>query len=52
VGVANPFEKEEREDVTFEVSRVHRAAQNIGGFPEVGFQLIQTDGGCVHLPAL
>jgi hypothetical protein len=52
VSVEYAFEKEEREDVTFEVSRVHRAAQNVGGFPEVGFQLIQTDGGCFHLPAL
>ena len=37
--VADPLEEQQREDVGLEVGRIHRAAQDVGGLPEVGFKL-------------
>ena len=42
--VTNPLEEQQREDVGLEVSRIHRAAQDVGGFPEVGFKLAERYG--------
>jgi hypothetical protein len=39
--IANVFEKQQREDVGLEVSRIDRAAQDIGGLPEVRFELTE-----------
>jgi len=47
--IADPLEEQQREDVGLEVSRIHRAAQNVGGLPEVGFELAKGDGrGVAH----
>ena len=37
IGVRDALEKEQRENVGLEVSGIHRAAQDIGGFPKVTF---------------
>ena len=36
--VGDALEEEQREDVGLEVGRVHRAAEDVGGLPEVGFE--------------
>lgn len=41
--IADALEEEQWEDVGLEVSRVHRAAQDVGGLPEVAFQLAEGD---------
>ena len=41
--IADTFEKQQWEDVSLEVSRIHRAAQDVGRFPEVGFDLRQSN---------
>ena len=41
--VADALEEQQREDVGLEVSRIHRAAQDIGGLPEVTFELAEGD---------
>ncbi len=42
--IADALEEQQREDVGLEVSRIHRAAQDVGGFPEVAFELTQGYG--------
>ena len=42
--VGEALEEQEREDVGLEVRRIHRPAQDVGGFPEVRFELIEGDG--------
>jgi len=37
--IADAFEEEQRKDVGLEVSCVHRAAQDVGGYPKVRFKL-------------
>jgi hypothetical protein len=37
--IADALEEQQREDVGLEVSGIHRAAQDVGGFPQVGFKL-------------
>jgi hypothetical protein len=39
MNVGDALEEEERKNVGFEVSGVHRAAKDVGGLPEVGFKL-------------
>jgi hypothetical protein len=46
VDIGDTFEKQEGEYVGFEIGGVHRAAENVGSFPEVGFELAQGEGGC------
>ncbi|MNR15752.1 hypothetical protein D3C85_1323080 [compost metagenome] len=41
--VANALEKQQRENVSFEVSRIHRTAQNVGGCPQMAFELAEGD---------
>lgn len=41
--IAYALKEEQREDVGLEVSRIHRAAQDVGGFPEVTFELAEGD---------
>ena len=41
--VGEALEEQEREDVGLEVRRIHRPAQDIGGFPEMRFELIEGD---------
>src|SRR5262249_42033545 len=36
--------EQEWEDVGFKVRRIHRPAQDVGGFPEMRFELIESDG--------
>jgi hypothetical protein len=43
VNVGDAFEEQEGENVGLEISRINRAPENIGGFPEVGFELVQPD---------
>ncbi len=43
VNVTEPFEEEQREDVGLEVSGIDGTAQDVGGFPEVGFEFIEFD---------
>lgn len=43
VDIGNAFEEEQRKDVALEVRRVHRPAQDIGRFPEMGFKLAECD---------
>ena len=43
--VADALEEQQREDVGLEVSRIHRAAQDVGGLPQVAFKLAQSDIG-------
>ena len=43
--IADALEEQQREDVRFKVSRIHRAAQDVGGFPEVAFELAEGDSG-------
>jgi uncharacterized membrane protein len=33
--ITDALEEQQRKDVGLEVSRIHRAAQDVGGFPEV-----------------
>jgi hypothetical protein len=43
--IADALEEEQRQDVAFPVGAVHRAAaQDIGRFPQVGFQSFQGNG--------
>jgi hypothetical protein len=42
--VTNSLEEEQREDVGLEIGSIYRAAQDVGGLPEVGLQPIQYDG--------
>ena len=37
--IRDAFEEQQREDVGLEVGGIDRAAQDVGGFPEVGFEL-------------
>ena len=46
--IADPLEEQEREDVGLEVSRIHRAAQDVGGLPEVAFELTEIDWSFLH----
>src|SRR5438046_4257402 len=39
--IRDALEKEQREDVSLEVGSIHRAAEDIGGFPKVGFEHVQ-----------
>ena len=41
--IADALEEQQRKDVGLEVGRVHRATQDVGGFPEVTFKLIEGD---------
>lgn len=41
--IADAFEEEQREDIGLEVSRVHRATQDVGGLPEMALQLAEGD---------
>ena len=41
--IGDAFEEEQGEDIGLEVGRIHRSAEDIGGFPEVGFQLGEGD---------
>jgi hypothetical protein len=41
--IADALEEQQRKDVGLEVSRIHRAAQDIGRFPEVTFELAECD---------
>ena len=41
VDVRDAFEKEQREDVRFEVGGIDWAAEDVGGLPKVGFELAQ-----------
>lgn len=38
-------EEQLRKNIGLEISRIHRAAQDIGGFPEMGFKLGRGDAG-------
>ena len=48
VDIGDALEEEQREDVGLEVGGVHRAAQDVGGFPEVGFELAKGGDVVVH----
>ena len=39
IHIRDALEEEQREDVGLEIGRIHRAAQDIRGLPEVGFKL-------------
>ena len=39
VDIGDALEEQQREDVGLEVGRIHRPAQDVGGFPEVRFEL-------------
>jgi hypothetical protein len=39
--IADAFKKEQRENISFEVSGINWPAKNIGGFPEVAFELAE-----------
>lgn len=41
--VADSLKEQQREDVGLEVGGIHRAAQDVGGFPEMGFELAEAD---------
>jgi len=41
VHVGNALEEQQRKDVSLEVGRIHRAAQNIRRLPEMGFELVE-----------
>jgi hypothetical protein len=43
--IGDAFKKKQREYIGFEVGGIHRTAQDVGGFPEEGFEL--TEGGDV-----
>jgi len=43
--IREPLEEQQREDIRFEVRRIHRPAQDVRGLPEVGFELGEGDGG-------
>ena len=45
VHVGDALEEQQREDVGLEVGGIDRAAQDVGGLPEMGFEL--AEGGCV-----
>lgn len=45
VDVGDPLEEEQRENVRLEVGRIHRPAQNVGGFPQMCFKLSQRQAG-------
>ena len=36
---ADAIEEQQREDVSLEIGRIHRTAQNVGGFPKMAFKL-------------
>ena len=42
VNVRDAFEKEQREDVRFEVGGINWAAKDVGGLPKMGFELAQS----------
>jgi hypothetical protein len=46
--VREALEEQEREDVSLEVCRIYRTAQDVGGFPEMRFELIESDGVRSH----
>ena len=39
VNVRDTLEEQQREDVGLEVGRIHRTAQDVRSFPQVGFKL-------------
>jgi hypothetical protein len=45
VDVRDPLEEQQRENVGLEVGRIHRSAQNVGGFPQMRFKLSQRQPG-------
>lgn len=52
-GVGQTLQEQHAEDVILVFRRVHVAAQDIGGFPQEGFKLLQADllggGSLTHL---
>jgi hypothetical protein len=46
VHVGDALEEEQREDIGLEVGRIYWTVQDVGCFPEVGFQL--AEGGIGH----
>lgn len=52
IHVRNALEKEQGEDVRLEVGSVHRAAQDVRRFPEVGFELGEGDRLLRHMVPL
>ena len=46
--IRNPLEEEQREDVGLEVGSIDRTTEDVGRFPEVGFELANGDGRRVH----
>jgi len=48
--IADALEKQQRENVGLEVSRIHRTAKDVRGFPQMTFQLGQANGfSCTHV---
>ena len=42
--IREALEEQQREDVGLKIRRIHRAAKDVRGLPEMGFKLGQSDG--------
>ncbi|MDB6132767.1 MAG: hypothetical protein JWM59_1010 [Verrucomicrobiales bacterium] len=45
VDIGETFEEQQRKDVALEIRRIHRPAQDVGGLPQMGFELGQSQHG-------